>query len=144
LGRASFPFLIQVKIMARRLLGLVVVVGVLALAGCSGNRKVTVSGTVTHKGQPVSSGILKFIGPEGAYSAASIQPDGKYIITDVVPGEVKVGVMEGPQGSGSSSGAASPGKAPAVPLPAKAADPETSGIKYTITPSTTRLDIEIP
>jgi hypothetical protein len=135
-----------VKIMSRRLFGLVVVVGVLALAGCSGgNRKVTVSGTVKHKGQPVPAGILRFIGPEGAYSAASIQPDGSYTITDVVPGEVKVGVMEAPQGSGSSSGAASPGKAPPpVALPEKARDPETSGITYTITPSTTRLDIEIP
>jgi len=130
--------------MVRKLLGLVVVVGVLALAGCSGNRKVTVNGTVKYKGQPVSSGILKFIGPEGAYSAASIQPDGKYIITDVVPGETSVGVMEAPQGAGSSSGASSPGKARVVSLPAKARAPETSGIKYTITPSTTRLDIDIP
>jgi hypothetical protein len=92
----------------------------------------------------VPSGILKFIGPEGAYSAASIQPDGTFIITDVVPGEVKVGIMESPQGSGSSSGAASSGpKNPPVSLPEKYREPETSGLTYTITPETKELNIDI-
>ena len=84
-----------------RLLVLVAVVIVVG-SGCSGKgiKKVTVSGTVSYKGQKLQSGILKFVGPEGSYSAASIQPDGTYVITDVVPGEVKVGVMESPRGRG--------------------------------------------
>ena len=47
-------------------------------AGCGnpGVKKVTVAGTVTYKGHPVPSGILRFVGPEGSYSAASIRPDG--------------------------------------------------------------------
>jgi len=49
-------------------------------------------------------------------------------VTDVVPGEVKVGVMETPQGSMSST--------PPVSLPDKFRNPETSGVKYTITPET--------
>jgi hypothetical protein len=129
-----------------RLLGLAVVAFV-AAAGCSGQgvKKVTVSGTVLYKGQRLPSGILKFVGPEGSYSAASIQPDGTYTITDVVPGEIKVGVMESPAGSGSSAGdkAGGPRAAP-VSLPEKYRDPETSGVKYTVTDGTSKLDIEFP
>jgi hypothetical protein len=115
-------------------------------AGCAkADKKVTVKGTVTYKGQPLKAGILKFVGSNGAYSAASIQPDGTFIVTDVVPGEVKVGVMEAPQGWGSSSGVKGPPpKPPANPLPAKYREPETSGLKYTIPPSDTDLKIDIP
>jgi hypothetical protein len=130
-----------------RLLGLVLaVLAVAAVAGCSsGTKKVTVNGTVTYKGQPVRSGILQFVGPEGSYSAAAVQSDGTFIITDVVPGEVKVGIMEAPQGSGSSSDdkARSAPKAPPVSLPDKYRSPETSGLKYTITADTRELPIKI-
>jgi hypothetical protein len=116
--------------------------------GCAdqGIKKVTVSGTVSHKGQRLQSGMLQFIGPQGAYSAAAIQADGTYIITDVVPGEVKVGVLESPQGSGSSSGADTSAvqRAAPVSLPEKYRDPEKSGVTYTITESTTQLNIELP
>jgi hypothetical protein len=121
-------------------------VAVVAVAGCTGKgvKKVTVHGTVSYKGQPLRSGILKFVGPDGSYSAASIQTDGTYIITDVVPGEVKVGVMEAPQSAGSSSSDERPGaKSPPVSLPPKYHDPETSGVTYTITPDTKELPIEI-
>src|SRR5207244_1820632 len=78
-----------------RLLGLVAV-AVVAAAGCSDKsvKKVTVHGTISYRGQPLRSGILKFIGPERSYSSGMVQPDGSFIITDVVPGEVKVGVTE--------------------------------------------------
>jgi hypothetical protein len=133
----------------RRFSGRLLTVAALALVaavGCAkADKKVTVKGTVSYKGQPLKAGILKFVGPNGAYSAASIQPDGTFIVTDVVPGEVKVGVMEAPQSSGSSSGGRSaPPKPPANPLPAKYREPETSGLKYTIPPSDTELKIDIP
>lgn len=122
-------------------------VAALASLGCSGKgiKKVTVNGTVSHKGQKLQSGILKFVGPEGSYSAAEIQPDGTYIMTDVVPGEIKVAVVQGPQSSGDSSG-----KGPARPptpqaeILAKYQDPETSGVTYTVTDSTSKLDIAFP
>jgi hypothetical protein len=129
------------------LTGLVVAL-LVAASDCSdgGVKKVTVSGAISHKGQPLRSGILQFVGPEGAYSAASIQPDGTYIITDVVPGEVKVGVMQAPQGSGSSSGEQTPLAQQAAPvsLPDKYRSPDTSGITYTITDATSKLNIELP
>lgn len=130
-----------------------VVPGLLALAalcaalGCSkGVKKITVTGKVTYQGQPVRSGIVRFIGPEGAYSAGPVQSDGTYTVTDVLPGETKVGIMESPSGSGSSSGdkpeksAATKG---AAPLPEKYREPTTSGLVYSITPETTELDIQI-
>jgi len=120
---------------------------VVAVAGCPGGvKKVTFRGNVSYKGQPVRSGIVKFVGPEGSYSAAVLQSDGTFIATDVVPGEVKVGVMEAPQGSGSSSDdKKTPGpKTPPVSLPEKYREPETSGLKYTITPETRDLSIDIP
>jgi hypothetical protein len=134
----------------RRWLGLVAIAVSVAGSGCQGKggiKKVTVSGTVSYKGQRLQSGILQFMGPGGAYSAASIQQDGTYIITDVVPGEVKVGVMEAPQASGSSSssgGKASGPKAPPVTLPDKYRNAETSELKYTITADTSELNIDIP
>ena len=125
------------------LLGFVVAFGVSA---CSkGIRKITVNGTVSYKGQKLSSGLLQFVGENGAYSASSIQPDGKYIMTDVVPGETKIGIMQTPESSGSSGGDTRPGspKLPPVNLPEKFRNAETSGVKYTITADTRELHVEL-
>jgi hypothetical protein len=120
------------------LLGLVTV-AVVAVAGCSpkGVKKVTIHGTVTYKGDLLRSGFLKFVGPEGSYSAAPIQPDGTFIITDVLPGEVKVAIEDAPRGS------RSPVPEPKTPLRENLRDPEKSGLRYTITPDTTELPIVI-
>jgi hypothetical protein len=60
---------------------------------------------------------------------------------------VKVGIMEAPQGSGSSSPAeskaASAPRGPAVALPEKYREPTTSGLTYTITPETKDLHIDL-
>src|SRR5262245_43435148 len=57
-----------------RLLGVALIAAV-AVAGCSGKgvKKLTVNGTISYQGKPLRSGILKFVGPEAAYSAAVIQ-----------------------------------------------------------------------
>jgi hypothetical protein len=117
----------------------------LAGSGCAdrGIKKITLKGTVTYEGKPVTSGLLKIIGPGGNYSAASIQESGHYEITEVVPGELKIGVMETPQGSGSSGGDGGASKVTPLNLPEKFRDPETSGVKYTITEETRELNIEL-
>jgi hypothetical protein len=123
-----------------------VVLAAVAAAGCAGGvKKVTVHGTVAYQGQPLQSGILKLLGSEGSVSAGMIQPDGTFTATDVVPGEVSVGVLEAPQSSGSSSGEDRPAAAHRKPvsLPEKFRNPETSGVKYTITPDTKELAIEL-
>ena len=121
------------------------IASLLAMAsGCDkGIKRINVSGTVTYEGKPVTSGLLKFSGPNGAYSAAVLGDGGKYSITDVVPGETKIGVMESPQGSGSSSGAKSGPAAAPVSLPEKFRDPEKSGVKYLITAEMKELNIEL-
>lgn len=130
---------------ARPALGLLAAVA-LAAAGCSsGTEKVTVEGTVRYRGEPVRSGILRVVGPDGSFSTAPIRSDGTFTLTDVVPGEVKVGIMEEPQAAGSSSDGKSAAGAPkrAAPLPPKVADPEKSGLQYTIEPGARQLNIEI-
>jgi hypothetical protein len=123
------------------LLGALTVV-LVAVAGCSsGVKKMTVHGTITYKGEPLRSGMVKFLGPGDASAGAEIQSDGTFTITDVVPGEVKVAVVDTPKGSKSPSGEKE--KTKPVSLPAKYRDPEQSGLKYTITPDTTELPIKI-
>lgn len=114
-------------------------------SGCAnkGIKKITLKGTVTYEGKPVTSGLLKITGPHNSYAAASIQESGRYEITDVVPGELQIGVMETPQGSGSSSGGGSGPKVTPLNLPEKFRDPATSGVKYTITEATKELNIEL-
>jgi hypothetical protein len=115
-----------------------------AACGPSGPVKVTVKGNVTYKGKKMTSGIVTFNSDNGSYSAASIMEDGTYIMTDVLPGEIGVGVMESPQGSGSSSGdGPSKPSMPAANLPQKFRDPSTSGLKFTVKVDTKELDIKM-
>jgi hypothetical protein len=113
-----------------------------ALSGCSdpGVKKVTLKGTVAYKGQPLSSGSLRLVGPEGTASASPIKGDGTFVITDVVPGEVKIAVLEGPPQGAKSSGP----KAAPVALPEKYRDPLTSGVTHKITPDMKELHIDLP
>src|SRR5262245_29786863 len=89
------------------------------LAGCGKPTKkvVTVTGTVTYKGQQVKSGIVKFEAPNGDFAIGTIGPDGQFNITDVVPGVQKVAYQGAPMSSGSSDGSkAAPAEKPvAVP-----------------------------
>lgn len=124
-----------------------VLVAVLA-AGCGGakNEKVReVRGTVSYKGRPLDSGTVRVVGANNEVAFAVVQTDGSFILTDVPPGEVKVGVIQGnqPRNVGDSSGkkAGRPDK-PLVVLPKKYHDPETSGFTTTVGPGTTRLDID--
>jgi hypothetical protein len=132
----------------RYLLGLVTV-AVMAVTGCSGQgvKKMTVHGTVSYKGEPLHSGHLKFIGPGDASAGAVIHSDGTFTMTDVVPGEVKVCVVDTPLSSGGPTvdgkKAPSEPKTPPLSLPEKYRDPEKSGLQYTITPDTKELAIDI-
>jgi hypothetical protein len=120
-----------------RILGLLTAV-TLAVVGCSsgGIPKVAIKGTVTYKGKPLESGMLKFIGAKGA-SVAAIKSDGTYTITDVVvPDEVKVCVSKPPP-------AGTMVKERPFDLPDKYSDPAKSGLQYAITADTRELNIEI-
>lgn len=117
-----------------------------AAVGCSkgGPQKQTIEGTVSYKGAPLPSGILRVVGTGGAFATAPIRSDGTFTLTDVLPGEVQVGIMEAPvSGSGSSDGSKGAPAPKPVPVPAKYKNPEQSGLKYTITADTKTLAIEL-
>jgi hypothetical protein len=118
---------------------------VVAASGCGSHKKVTINGTVSYKGQRLSGGMVQLVGLQGGPpSAALIRTDGTFIMPDVVPGEVKVSIVATPLSSGHSGGkpAFGPTIAPAD-LPEEYRDPATSGLRYTITPDTRRLDINM-
>ncbi|QEL13612.1 hypothetical protein [Limnoglobus roseus] len=107
------------------------------LAGCGGPPKkkmLTVTGTVTYKGQQLKSGVIKFLAPNGDFATATINSDGKFIMTEVVPGEQKVAYVGGPVSVGSSDTGTRGGGvgATAVAVPAKFNDPQTSGATVTV------------
>jgi hypothetical protein len=111
--------------------------------GCSnGVNKLTIDGTVTYKGEPVRSGILRVVSTGGEFATTSVRADGTFTLTDVVPGEVQIGIMPEPQSWSSSDGKGR--SAPRqVAIPAKYQDPQKSGLKYTITGTSRPLTIEL-
>lgn len=121
----------------------------ITVAGCGGGggaqKAKEIRGFVSYKGEKLSSGTVRFMSASNEVAFAVVQPDGSYIITDVVPGEVKIGVQQGnePKSVGDSSGkpAAKPTKPPVV-LPLKFHDPATSGMVKTVDASTRQLDID--
>lgn len=107
------------------------------LTGCGGpppKKMLTVTGTVTYKGQVLKTGVIKFLAPNGDFATAAIGADGKFTMTEVVPGEQKVAYVGGPMNVGSSdsgTGGNAPG-ATAVNVPTKFGDPQTSGVTVTV------------
>jgi len=62
-----------------------------AAVGCGGG-KTSVKGTVTANGKPVVWGTVILVDAAGAYHQGEIKLDGKYEISDLPAGEVKIGV----------------------------------------------------
>jgi hypothetical protein len=105
------------------------------LVGCGGKptkKMVNVTGTVNYQGQQVKTGIIKFLAPNGDFATAAIAPDGKFIMTEVVPGEQKVAYVGGPMNVGSSDGGRGDTPSKAVTVPAKFGEPQTSGVTVTV------------
>jgi len=115
------------------------------LVGCGGapaKKVVTVTGTVKYKGEPLKSGIVKFQASNGDFATAMVGPDGKFTITDVVPGEQKVAYVGGPTSTGSSDGSrTAPEKQ--VSVPAKFGDFQTSGVTVTVPDGGGEVTVEL-
>ncbi|MDY3553146.1 hypothetical protein R5W24_002238 [Gemmata sp. JC717] len=137
----------------RRLLTVAGVAAVLAAApGCSGQKPQNVSGVVTLNGKPLTSGVVRFHGTGDRMATANIQPDGTFVATDVMPGEVKVAVTESLIAAGGaratpnaakSQGLSAPEQPKRVAIPPKYKDVNTSNLNYTITPSMANLEIAL-
>jgi hypothetical protein len=97
------------------------------LSGCSKPTTSTFHGTVSFRGQPLTFGVIYFLGPAPAMrmGMGTIHDDGTYTATDVPVGEVRVSFQ-----------------APGVPE--KYSDPNQSELIYTNTPARKSLDIAVP
>jgi hypothetical protein len=140
---------------AARWVGLVLLAG--AVAGCGGKSGATVSGTVSYKGKPVTSGEVVFLSPDGkATVRAPIGPDGTYTAQHVPVGPAKLGVDNPPPAG--NLGAAEVEKPAAndpevqemkakashyAATPPRYADPNQSGLSYTVTAGTQKHDIPL-
>jgi hypothetical protein len=121
-------------------------IALLALAsGCGPGtpKKMTLEGTATYKGEPLNNCILTFVGPTNELAIATVRDDGKFTVTDMLPGVQKVGVVSRPVNSSGSSGGGPTQKArPPVQIPAKLNDPATSGATVDVTESTKSVTVE--
>jgi hypothetical protein len=114
-------------------------------AGCGkpAKKMVNVTGTMTYNGHQLKSGIVKFIAPNGDFSTAMIGPDGQFTVTEVTPGEQKVGYISGPTGSGSSDGSRTAPTEKPVSVPNKFGDPNTSGVTVMVPESGGTITIDL-
>jgi hypothetical protein len=129
------------------LMGLVTV-----MAGCSSDdKRLTVKGIVTVDGQPLTQGRVQFYGPNNQFSTAGIDPDGTFIATDVIPGDLRVAVID----PTASVKLAPPSEKDPNPrkttranpksrtIPAKYQNADTSGLTYNITPESAQIEIKM-
>jgi hypothetical protein len=118
-------------------------------AGCAGKARATttVTGQVTYRGAPVTVGAIYFHGQDNQVAMGTIGADGTFTATDVPVGEVRVSLqVRDPVAYGQQLG--KPGKTGADPgrvtsVPAKFADPKTSGVKYVIESGMTNLEVKL-
>jgi hypothetical protein len=128
----------------RRALPLLVLV--LAVAGCGS--AATLSGKVTYRGRPVTSGTVIVLQADGTAKSWVIEPDGTYTVQGIKRGRVKIGVLSPHPARARSvlKSAKKQGKAKAegwFPLPAAAGDPEKSGLACDVTAAQVQFDINL-
>jgi hypothetical protein len=133
-------------------LGICLALLVLVAAGCSQSSG-KMSGTVTYKNQPLTTGVVTFITETGA-ATASIDSNGTYTAEEVPPGTAKVSVFVSggaPKMKGGVGGVKDRMTIPkdlppeaqkafenskkggsGVNIPAKYLDPEQSGLTVTV------------
>lgn len=103
-----------------------------ALAGCGGSSKATVSGTVTYKGEPLPAGMIAFIGKDNQVASGAIEPNGHYSVRNVPIGPVKISVTPPPAPLQDSKPPEGMPTTKSVSIPDHYKDPEKSGLTYTV------------
>jgi hypothetical protein len=129
-----------------------------AAAGGCGKSTATLSGTVTYRGRPVTSGEVVFLAEVGTATAhAPIGPDGHYTVKGVPRGTVKVAV-DNPPPSWYATGQRLPAAlandpevrearaqaAHYVPTPWPYRDPNHSGLTHSVESGSQTYDIDLP
>jgi|SRR6516165_7032671 hypothetical protein len=109
----------------------------------------TISGNVTYQGKPLPAGIITFHTADGKALAGAIQSDGTYSVAKVPVGRVRVAVTtEVPKPKPRPEDKPKPpgekdAPAKVIPIPAKYADPNTSGIVVTVVEGKQTVDIKL-
>jgi len=117
----------------------------LSLAGCGGNLA-SVSGTVTLDDKPLETGTVTFRPVAGGPAGYGEIRSGSYRVktgTDsgLAPGEYQVSVMA--TGPAPPATPQNPEPIPPSLIPDKYASPQTSGLKFTVSPSGGTFNIEL-
>ncbi len=139
----------------RALLLIVLAVGA---AGCN-SRPSTVTGRVTYRGVPVTSGSIALFCEGQQIVRGLIGPDGRYTIPNVPPGPVRVTVAARPRlpegfkkkyltppviNGPITPEPGRPAKDPRTPdIPGRYAVPEESGLTLTVDRNVTEFDIDL-
>lgn len=114
------------------------------LSGCGGGDASSLTGAVTVKGVPVTSGIIGFQREGAPLAGGPIGTDGSYSVT-LSPGEYKVRIdAPAPMPPDWKEGQPLPPPAPR-PVPESYADFDTSGLTATVTgESSQNIDFALP
>lgn len=118
----------------------------LSCLGCGKQNDAAVDGAVSYAGNPLTSGAVTFhpTTPGPPLAIGELQGDGKFTlrtgeVAGLQPGEYRVTVVAtGPMPEATP---ADPMPLPKLLVPARYGDVETSGLKYTITRGTNKIDI---
>jgi hypothetical protein len=126
--------------------------GCLLLAGCAPGTG-SVRGVVRYQGKPVAGGTILFFDARQQVHQGEIHADGSYEVTDVTAGTARVAVVAPLnipfQALGRPKSSGMPGMEAAPPpqagaLPAKYADPATSGLTFPVGRGSNQWDPELP
>jgi hypothetical protein len=137
-------------------LGWLLCLAALLAAGC-GKTTAQVSGKVTYRGRPVTSGAVTFLGKDGkAGDTGQIQADGSYVVARAPVGPVTIAVVTPPPpdysqaasqgGSLAADEEVKAGLARAarhVAVPAKYRNPQESGLTFEVRPGPNAHDIDL-
>lgn len=123
------------------MLRLLLLCAVVPVLGCGG--KATITGTVSHGGQPVVWGTVALKGADGKIHVGEIGLDGAFRIEGIPPGEYRVAVMSPDPAKALGKKRPLPPAGAWKPLPPTAGDYETSGLTKTVAAGQL-LDIVIP
>jgi hypothetical protein len=119
-------------------------------AGCGGANTGAVSGTVTYKGKPVENGVVTFWGADNRAAFSPLE-NGTYRIADAPVGPVKITVQADLPAEEFEDAPLTPQTKkvpkkrppPAVKPPSKYADPEKSGLTFTVQPGSQEHNIAL-
>jgi hypothetical protein len=114
-----------------------------AAVGWCRQKRLTIHGSISYQGKPLTAGVIRFHGPDDHVSVATIKPDGCFVITDVLSGTITVTVEPDLTAARHKSMSGEvPNLGPAV-IPMKYRSVQTSDLICTIPTKTKHLQLTL-